>query len=132
MGEFWIWNMWCDQAKWVWSQKIWFLVCWHFLLGCCLGFNLVKTPQMLGTWFQRYKQMKDWTNNKKQKKLLALFGYILKTVFASSDSFCLITSHISLSFFKGKNKHMHLISWFHYSFYTQEGFSKEFHNALLC
>ena len=45
----------------------------HFLLGYCLGFNLVKTPQRLGNWFQRYKQLKDWTNNKKQKKLSALF-----------------------------------------------------------
>ena len=77
--------------------KIWFLVFWHCLLGYCLGFNLVKTPQKLGNCFQRYKQLKDWTNNKKQKKLSALFGCILKkkqTVFASSDSFCLITSHM--------------------------------------
>ena len=51
---------------------------WHFLLGYCLGFNLVKIPQRLGNWFQRYKQLKDWTNNKKQNKLLALFGCILK------------------------------------------------------
>ena len=48
----------------------------------------------MGNWFQRYKQLKDWTNNKKQKKLSALFGCILKTVFASSDSFHLITLHI--------------------------------------
>ena len=54
----------------------------------------MKTPQKLGNWFQRYKQLKDWTNNKKQKKLSALFDCILKTVFASSDSFCLITSHM--------------------------------------
>ena len=56
--------LWCDKAKWVWSQKIWFLVFLHFLLGYCLGFNLVKTPQRLGIWFQRYKQLKDWTNSK--------------------------------------------------------------------
>ena len=86
--------MWCYQAKWVWRQNIWFLVFRHFLLCYCLGFNSVKTPQRLGNWFQRYKQLKDWTNNKKQKKLLALFGCTLKTVFASSDSFCLITSCI--------------------------------------
>ena len=34
----------------------------------------MKTPQRLGNWFQRYQQLKDWTNNKKQKKLSALFG----------------------------------------------------------
>ena len=38
--------------------------------------------------------MKDCKNNKKQKKLVALFSCILKTVFVSSDSFCLITSHM--------------------------------------
>ena len=54
----------------------------------------MKTPQRLGILFKRYKQLKDWTNNKKQKKLSALFGCILKTVFASSDAFCLITSQI--------------------------------------
>ena len=48
----------------------------------------------MGNWFQQYRQLKDWTNNKTQKKLSALFGCILKTVFASSDSFCLITSHL--------------------------------------
>ena len=67
-----------------------------FFIFYCLCFNLKKFPQRLGNWFQRYKQLKDWTNNKKQKKLLALFGCILKTVFASSDSFCLITSHIPM------------------------------------
>ena len=91
--------MWCDQAKWVWSWQLWFFVFWHFLLGYWLGFNLVKTPQKLGNRFQRYKQLKDWTNNKKQKKLSALFGCILKTVFVSSNSFCLITSHITISIF---------------------------------
>ena len=32
---------------------------WHFLLGYCLGFNLVKPPQRFGNWFQRYKRLKD-------------------------------------------------------------------------
>ena len=100
------------QAYVMWSSKMnlksknmifeFFL---HFLLGHCLGFNLVKTPQRLGNCFWRYKQVKDWTNNKKQKKLSALFCCILKTVFVSSNSFCLITSHmhavtyISIHFF---------------------------------
>ena len=87
-------NLWCYQAKWVWSLKIWFLFLWQFLLGYCLGFNLGKTPQRLANWFQRYKWLKDWTNSKKQKKQSALFGCILKTVFASSNSFGLITSHL--------------------------------------
>ena len=47
-------------------------VFWHFLIGHCLGFNLVKPTQRLGNRFQKYKQLKDWTNNKKQKKLSTL------------------------------------------------------------
>ena len=95
----------------IWSSKIsvklknmifvfvFVLFCFFFLhvllvLGYCLGFHLVKTPQRLGNWFQRCKQLKDWTNNRKQKKLSALFGFILKTAFASYDSFCLITLHM--------------------------------------
>ena len=37
-------KMWCDQAKWIWSPKMWFLVFQHFLFEYYLGFNLVKTP----------------------------------------------------------------------------------------
>ena len=71
------------------KYDFWFFgISYHFF-----GFNLVKTPQRLGNWFQRYKQLKDWINNTKQKTLLVLFDCILKTVFVSSDSFCLITSH---------------------------------------
>ena len=69
------------------KSKNMIFVLWYFILGYCLGFNLVKIPQRLDNWFQRYKQLMDWTNNKKQKKLSALIGCILKTVFASSDSF---------------------------------------------
>ena len=32
-------RMWCDQAKCVWSRKIWFF--WHFLIGYYVGSNLV-------------------------------------------------------------------------------------------
>ena len=100
-------HLWCHLVKWVWSCKIWFFKIFlifffgggYFLLEYCLGFNLVKTPQTLGNWFQRYKQLKDWINNKKQKKLSALFGCILRTVFASSYSFCLITSQLMFSLF---------------------------------
>ena len=71
---------------------------WYFLFGYFLGFNLVKTPQGLGNWFQRNKHLKDFTNNINQSKLSALVGCILKTILASSDSFCLITSQIQLPF----------------------------------
>ena len=83
--------MWSSKMSLKSKNMIFVFLAWHFLSGYCFGFNLVKTPQRLGNWFQRYKQLKDWTNNKKQKKLSALFGCTLKTVFVSSDSFCLIT-----------------------------------------
>ena len=105
----------CDAIKQNESEvkKIWFFFLFfcfvlfflQLLLGYnCLGFNLVKTPQRLGNWFQRYKQLKDWTNNKKQKKLSALFGCMLKTVFASSNlipkssscSYCLRYDHLCI------------------------------------
>ena len=97
-------KLWCNQAKWVWSRKIWFSFCfvlffWQFLLVHWLGFNLVKTPLRLdNNWFQRYKQSKDWTNNKKLKlkEAIRFVCCILKTVFASSHSFCVITSQLMI------------------------------------
>ena len=68
----------CDTIKQNESEvgKYDFCFLGHFLFGYCVGFNLVKTPQRLGNWFQRYKQ-NYWSNYKKQKKLSALFGCIL-------------------------------------------------------
>ena len=67
---------------------------WHFLLGYYLSFNLVKPSQRLGNWFSRNSILSDCKNKEKQKKLSALFGYIFKLIFASSNSSCLIASHI--------------------------------------
>ena len=67
-----------------------FFFFFHFLFGYCLGFNLVKNPHWLSNWFQRYKQLKDWTNIKKQRKLSALFICI----FASSIGLILL-DHIT-------------------------------------
>ena len=86
--------MWCDQAISVWSR-------WHsvfiFLTNCMHHFHsyiLQKTPLKLVNWFQRYEQLKDAKNIRKQKTFSTLFGSILKSVFLASDWFCLITSHI--------------------------------------
>ena len=57
----------------------------HFLLG--KSFNFVKTSWWLGYWFLRNSILNDCKNNKTTKKLSALFGYILKSIFASSNSF---------------------------------------------
>ena len=86
--------MWCDQAKWVWSRKFKFFVFWYFLFRYNLSFNLVKPPWKLSNWFSINSILSDCKNNEKQRKLSALFGYIFKLILASSDSFCLIASHL--------------------------------------
>ena len=87
-------HMWCDQAKSVWSRSNSVFI---FLINCMhhfYSFILQKTPLKLVNWFQRYEQLKHAKNNKKQKTFFALFGSILKSIFPTSDWFCLITSHI--------------------------------------
>ena len=67
-----------------------------FQLTVCTIFTAVlqKTPLKLVSWFQRYEQLKDAKNNRKQKTFSPLFGSILKSIFPTSDWFCLITSHV--------------------------------------
>ena len=86
--------MWCDQAKSVWSRSN---SVFTFLTNCLHHFHsyiLQKTPLKLVNWFQRYEQLKDAKNNRKQKTFFALFGSILKSIYPTSDWFCLITSQI--------------------------------------
>ena len=64
-----------------------------FLIRVLFSFDLVKTPWRLDNRFLRYKHMNNFTNNKK-KNQLALFGCILKLVFASFSSFCKNASQI--------------------------------------
>ena len=80
----------CDQAKSVWS---WSNSVSIFLTNCMHHFHsyiLQKTPLKLVNWFQRYEQLKDAKNNRKQK-FLALFGSTLKSICPTSNWFCLIT-----------------------------------------
>ena len=86
--------MWCDQAKSVWSRSNSVFI---FLSNCMHYFHsyiLQKIPLNFTNWFQRYEQLKDAKNNRKQKICSALFGSILKLIFPTSDWFCLITSHM--------------------------------------
>ena len=88
--------MWCDQAKSVWSQSN---SHFSFLTTCLHHFHsyiLQKTPLNLASWFQRYEQLKDAKNNRKRKTFSSLFGPILRSIFMTSDWFCLITSHMNL------------------------------------
>ena len=88
--------MWCARAKWVgifiFVLFSFCLIFWHFLLGYYLSFALVKTPWWLGNWFLRNSILSECKNNKKQRNYLICLAVYL--VFASSDSFCLIDSHI--------------------------------------
>ena len=85
--------MWCDQAKSVRSQSnsvfIFLTNCMHYYYS----YILLKTPLKLVNWFQRYEQLKDAKNIRKQKTFSALFGSILKSIFPTSEWFCLNTSH---------------------------------------
>ena len=86
--------MWCDQAKSVWSRSNSVFI---FLINCLHHFYsyiLQKTPLKLVNWFQRYEQLKVAKNNREQKTFSALFGSILKSIFPTSNWFCLITSQI--------------------------------------
>ena len=87
----------------MWSSKIGLKsVKFSFHFSNCMhhfhSYILQKTPLKLFKWFQIYEQLKDAKNNRKQKTFSALFGSILKSIFATSDWFCLITSHISVPF----------------------------------
>ena len=65
-----------------------------FLTICMHHFHcyiLQKIQLKLVNWFQRYEQLKDAKNRRKQKTFSALFGSILKSIFPTS---CLITPHI--------------------------------------
>ena len=87
-------GMWCDQAKSVWS---WSNSVFIFLTNCMHHFHILqKTPLKLVNWFQRYEQLKNAKINRKQKKFSVLFGSILKSIFPTSDRFCLITSHMCI------------------------------------
>ena len=96
-------NMVCviRSSKMSLKSKI-FVFCffWHFPLGYYLSFNLVKIPWILDNRFLRNSSLSDCKNKTKKKqqktkKLSALFGYIFQLLFASSNSFCLIASHIT-------------------------------------
>ena len=69
------------------------------------SYILMKTPSILNSPFQRYSHFSDAQNNKIQRELntitISIIGYIFKSITASSNSFCLITSQISSLFCTG-------------------------------
>ena len=75
-------NMWCDQAKSVWSRSnsvfIFLTNCMHLIHS----YILQKTPLKLVNCFQRYEQLKDAKNNRKQNTFSPLFGSILKNQYS--------------------------------------------------
>ena len=87
----------CDQAKWVWTRKKWNLGFHLQYMHKFQSYIMLKLKLKLDLWIQRYSYFSDAQNIKIQRKLNAIIGSIYKTIIASSDSFCLITSHIFLS-----------------------------------
>ena len=60
------------------------------------SYIMFKTPSKLSIRFQRYTYFSDAQNNKIHRKFNAIIACISKSILASSDSFCLITSHYFL------------------------------------
>ena len=86
--------MWCDQAKSVWSRLDSFFFFNQLIVCTTLNATFCRKPHWNWTFgFQRYGQLKGCKNNKEQKILCPLFGYILESKFLTSDWFCLITPH---------------------------------------
>ena len=87
-------NMWCDQAKTVWSRSnsvfIFLTNCLHHIYS----YVLVKTPLKLVNWFQRYEQLKVAKNNRKQKNIFCLVWLYLKIHI--SDFRLILLDHITL------------------------------------
>ena len=90
--------MWGNRAKWVWTRTH---NIFRFLLHIMLhskSYILQKTPSKLHKSLQSYGLLNGCENNKKQRDLFPLFSSISKSIFANSDSFCLITPHMVLNF----------------------------------
>ena len=87
-------NMWCDQAKSVWSRSNLVFIFLTNYMHHFQSYILKKTPLKSVNWFQRYERLKDAKNKRKQKTFSALFSSIFKSIFPTSDWFCLITSHM--------------------------------------
>ena len=80
--------LWCDQAKWIWS---WSNSIFISLLICKATFY----NRTHWNWSICSKDTNSWTScktNMKQRNYLLCFPTSCKSVFASSDSFYLITS----------------------------------------
>ncbi len=83
-------NMWENQAKWVWTRAHHIFSFLLYVIFHSKGYVLQKTPLKFDMSFQSYDILKGYQNNRKQKNLFPLFGSFSKSIFANSDSFCLI------------------------------------------
>ncbi len=60
------------------------------------SYILLKTPLKSDMSFQSYYLLKGCQNNRKQKDLFPLFSSISKSIFANSNSFCLMIPQLSI------------------------------------
>ena len=74
------------------------------LIDCIFAkLPLTTNPIVIGQLVPKIQVVEGLQKQKETKKLSDLFGFILKSVFVSADSFCLNTSHIGL-LGRGKGK----------------------------
>ena len=59
---------------------------------------LAETPMKIGWLVPEKQAVESFAKEWKKSKFVLSIGYISKSVFASSDSFCLITLHIILAY----------------------------------
>ena len=85
-------NMWCDQAKSVWSRSYSII---SFLLDCnkhLQSYILQKTPLKLNNQFKRYQQLKSFQNKRKQKDSSFVWLYLKINI---SDIRLILLDHIT-------------------------------------
>ena len=65
---------------------------WHFQFSIWLQSSLgegevhfAETPLELVQWFQGYEELKDFQNNRKQKKFISFSGYTSQSMLLTSD-----------------------------------------------
>ena len=62
-----------------------------------MWYHIKQKLYEIGWLVPEIQAVENFENNRKQRKFVLLLpGYISKSIFASSDSFCLITSHFKL------------------------------------
>ena len=89
-------KMWCSHIKWVWSHTKSFLLVFYIVVLDILNATFSqKCHKNLLFIFRVTSNWRFCKTIENKRKFFLVIGYILKSIFVSSDSFCLITSQIT-------------------------------------